>query len=398
LSDSKARAFTFGERTWLTLGSRPVAAKTGTTNDYRDAWTIGYTPSIVTGVWVGNNDNSEMKRGAAGGEVAAPIWHDFMKRILGDTPVEQFRKPEIKKTGKPVLDGEMAINSIIKIDKATGKLATDHTPESFIEEIKFTQNHSILYYVDKDDPLGKEPKNPDKDPQFELWEERVLSWAAATSTSTIEPPTEYDNVHLPENIPTFEILSPRSNETITQAFLVARVKASAPRGINHVEYYIDDSLVFSNYSYPFSLEKQINFLSNGFHNLKIKVCDDVDNCAEQSIEFNLILDNEPQSSDIDASLIEPANGLAVNRIDFPLTIKFSVTNPEQIAKINVLLKPQDSDSPKIVAIAQPVESTTVSTTWKQLSDSGTYDLYAEAHGWNNQFKKTNSISITINNQ
>ncbi|MCX6795992.1 MAG: transglycosylase domain-containing protein, partial [Candidatus Falkowbacteria bacterium] len=56
LSDNSARAFIFGEKNYLTLDNRPVAAKTGTTNDYHDAWTIGYTPSIVTGVWVGNSD------------------------------------------------------------------------------------------------------------------------------------------------------------------------------------------------------------------------------------------------------------------------------------------------------------------------------------------------------
>src|SRR3989339_246449 len=106
LSDNAARAYAFGERNWLTLSDRPVAAKTGTTNDYRDAWTIGYTPSIVTGVWVGNNNNSQMKKGAAGGVVAAPIWHNYMKKVLGNTPIEGVKKIEIEKTGKPVLDGE----------------------------------------------------------------------------------------------------------------------------------------------------------------------------------------------------------------------------------------------------------------------------------------------------
>jgi len=129
LSDNSSRAYAFGASNWLTLGSRPVAAKTGTTNDYRDAWTIGYTPSIVTGVWVGNFDNTKMKRGAAGGVVAAPIWHDFMERVLGDTPIENFKTPDIKKTGKAILDGEIGTAQVIKIDKISGLLATEHTPE-----------------------------------------------------------------------------------------------------------------------------------------------------------------------------------------------------------------------------------------------------------------------------
>ncbi|MBI4458104.1 transglycosylase domain-containing protein, partial [Candidatus Uhrbacteria bacterium] len=61
MSDNAARAFIFGEQNYLTLGDRPVAAKTGTTNDYKDAWAIGYTPSLVTGVWVGNAKGTAMK-------------------------------------------------------------------------------------------------------------------------------------------------------------------------------------------------------------------------------------------------------------------------------------------------------------------------------------------------
>ena len=81
LSDNGSRAYIFGEANRLTLGDRPVAAKTGTTNDYHDAWTMGFTPQIATGVWVGNNNNTEMKAGADGSVVAAPIWQSFMKFV-----------------------------------------------------------------------------------------------------------------------------------------------------------------------------------------------------------------------------------------------------------------------------------------------------------------------------
>lgn len=91
LSDNEARKDTFGERNWLTLG-RPAAAKTGTTNDFKDAWTIGYTPELVTGVWVGNNDGTPMN-GLYGSQAAAPIWHGFMQRALAGTEVKQFEKP-----------------------------------------------------------------------------------------------------------------------------------------------------------------------------------------------------------------------------------------------------------------------------------------------------------------
>lgn len=92
LSDNGARVAIFGEQNWLTLGGRPVAAKTGTTNDFKDAWTIGYTPDIVTGIWVGNNDGSPMS-GLYGSVAAAPIWHGFMSKALAGTEVKQFTRP-----------------------------------------------------------------------------------------------------------------------------------------------------------------------------------------------------------------------------------------------------------------------------------------------------------------
>jgi 1A family penicillin-binding protein len=91
LSDNKARTEEFGANSPLKL-SRPAAAKTGTTNDFRDNWTVGYTPSVATAVWVGNNDHSAMENvdGITG---AAPIWHDYMEMALNGTPVEQFTLP-----------------------------------------------------------------------------------------------------------------------------------------------------------------------------------------------------------------------------------------------------------------------------------------------------------------
>lgn len=91
LSDNVARADTFGSSLTLS-GSRPAAVKTGTTEDYRDALTIGYTPSVTVGVWIGNNDNSPMSR-VAGSAGAAPIWRSVMNQVLSGTPKEQFTVP-----------------------------------------------------------------------------------------------------------------------------------------------------------------------------------------------------------------------------------------------------------------------------------------------------------------
>ena len=94
LSDNDARAPIFGKNSIMYFENYQVAAKTGTTNDYRDGWIIGYTPSIVAGVWAGNNDNTQMNK-EPGMVVAGPIWRAFMDKILLKYPNENFPKPEI---------------------------------------------------------------------------------------------------------------------------------------------------------------------------------------------------------------------------------------------------------------------------------------------------------------
>lgn len=91
LADNAARTPAFGANSPLKL-SRPAAAKTGTTNDYRDNWTMGYTPDLVVGVWVGNADNSPMK-GTTGLTGAAPIWHAFLEKALEGQPPQDFERP-----------------------------------------------------------------------------------------------------------------------------------------------------------------------------------------------------------------------------------------------------------------------------------------------------------------
>lgn len=91
LSDNDARALSFGPDSALEL-SRPAAVKTGTTDDFRDNWTIGYTPDLVVGVWVGNPNNTPMQD-VSGVTGAAPLWHNVMERVLANTPPQDFVVP-----------------------------------------------------------------------------------------------------------------------------------------------------------------------------------------------------------------------------------------------------------------------------------------------------------------
>jgi membrane peptidoglycan carboxypeptidase len=91
LGDNMARASTFGEGSPLHL-SRPAAAKTGTTTDWRDNWAVGYTPDLVVGVWAGNANNEPMHH-VSGVTGAAPIWHDVMEELLKGRPAQEFKQP-----------------------------------------------------------------------------------------------------------------------------------------------------------------------------------------------------------------------------------------------------------------------------------------------------------------
>ncbi len=95
LLDNNARVDAFGSSSVLNIPGKTVSVKTGTTDEKRDNWTIGYTPSFVVGVWVGNNDNSPMNPAIASGVTgASPIWNKIMKEALNDKKDEQFEKPE----------------------------------------------------------------------------------------------------------------------------------------------------------------------------------------------------------------------------------------------------------------------------------------------------------------
>lgn len=94
LSDNSARELAFGSNSELKVGDQVVSVKTGTTNDYRDNWTIGYTPSTLVAVWVGNNDNTPMSGVVSGVTGAAPIWHDIMLQLIKDKPKEFQQKPD----------------------------------------------------------------------------------------------------------------------------------------------------------------------------------------------------------------------------------------------------------------------------------------------------------------
>ncbi len=289
MSDNQARSLVFSAaaRNYLTLPDRPVAAKTGTTNNFNDAWTVGFTPNLATVVWVGNSDGKEMSRGADGSVVAAPIWGGYMKQVMKSMPVERFKAPEAATTDKPALLGT-AIMQKVRVVKTSGYLATDLTPPELVEERTFYAPHEILHYIDKDDPTGASPNNPASDPQYENWERAVQLWVSkSTSTQFGPPPTETDVQHTPEMQPVVSILTPANEESVSNRVLGVQVSATTPRTIQQYEVFLNGQTIGNANGANFSVILPQDLVA-GRHTLTITAIDDIGNKGEASVAINYL--------------------------------------------------------------------------------------------------------------
>lgn len=156
LSDNQARMAVFGPNNAFNIKDQTVAGKTGTTQDFRDAWTVGYTPSIAVGVWAGNNDNSPMRSGADGTYVAGPIWKNYMTKVLENKPREEFIAYQPVESETPMISGYSKIaQEKIYINTKSGKEISESKknktdPEKIKEETRVLDNHSILHYLNQD--------------------------------------------------------------------------------------------------------------------------------------------------------------------------------------------------------------------------------------------------------
>ncbi|HVZ58673.1 MAG TPA: transglycosylase domain-containing protein, partial [Patescibacteria group bacterium] len=166
LLDNNARLEEFGSNSALRIPGKTVAAKTGTTDEKRDNWTYGYTPSIVVGTWVGNNDNSPMNQALASGITgAAPIWHDLMVMALKGKPDEQFKQPS---------------NVIaLQIDPLAGGLPRDGQPsrsEYFIKGTEPTTVSPIYQNENGKDYWVFTEKDPVSTDGVNRWQQGIDAW------------------------------------------------------------------------------------------------------------------------------------------------------------------------------------------------------------------------------
>ena len=327
LSDDNARAYIFGTGSNLTLPGRPAAAKTGTTNDAKDGWTVGYTPQLATAVWAGNTDGSVMSSNSGGYTVASPVWREYMKKAHADLPVEYFGSATIPITGKDILDGIIPSQTIV-IDTASGKLATDLTPESYREEKVCGEYHNILSYVNTSDPLGAAPSNPEAvNSAWTNWESAVETWITSqneqitageiegTIIKNCEIPEEEDDVHVAANIPTIKIKEPDNNNKINRTFDLA-VRASSRRGISRLEVLIDDRAVHTSTNRSDLTITLPSWVEPGEHTLTVAAYDDVDNMASDSVSVEVDTDVISHSF----SITNPFNNQVIVNDGNPYTI------------------------------------------------------------------------------
>lgn len=391
LSDDSARAYIFGAGGKLTLPGRPVAAKTGTTNDYHDAWALGYTPSLVCGVWVGNADNAAMKSGADGSIIAAPIWNYYMANALKDTAAESFTKPAPVVTGKAVLDGQVMSGKEIKIDSMSGKLATAYTPAATAKTITTGEIHDILYYVNKDDPRGAQPDNPADDPQYSAWEAGVRAWAIKQGMNPdgfSSIPTSYDDIHLSEDQPILNILSPSNKAVIKDSSMAVNISGSAKRGVSRTEYYIDGALAGAENGLSQAKNLDLSDWESGWHTLTVSLKDDLQNTASKSVDFNLVISGYLPK----INFLSPSDNATVKK--FPLVLKGELINLQKIKQVDFYYRLATGTAETFIGSINPTADT-FNYSWKKSPGAGDYIIASYIFNYSGKKYAGDQLNISI---
>ena len=270
LSDPYARSTIFGSRYF---GDKKVAIKTGTTNNSRDAWIVGYTPDLSVSAWMGNNNNTPMVQKASA-LIVAPMWKKFMDYALEQLPDDNFEQPE----------------------------PTDQNLKTYLRGVwqgPGNEIHSELYWIDKNDTTGDAPTNPAADGLFRNFEFGVSGWAGSPQgaaafqnqiNSTV--PTTTINTGNQNNTPVvgFQISSPAKNSAVQRNSRVGVAVSNLPANASLVNFYINNVLIGSATQAPFSysfIPADVKDIQDE-DTLKAVVTDLLGNHQESSVDFSVI--------------------------------------------------------------------------------------------------------------
>jgi hypothetical protein len=323
-----------------------------------------------------------------------------MKKVLIKSSPEKFNPPESIEANKPVLRGELPGETILKIDQASNKLATDLTPASQIIEKKFKQYHSILHYINKDNPLGPMPENPTDDPQYSRWEDGIKNWLTKLAEKSPEnltlAPTEYDDLHIPINQPKINIISPLSGTLVSEEILEIKVDASAPRDLAKITCAIDNVtagiiLIRKDSSDQKNFNCNLNLagLASGEHKITATAYDDIDNF--KSAEIWIIVGQVFEQKII---WLDHRSGEIFEKNDFP--IKLSILTPiVQIKTIRFFSKDVSTTKISLLGtIFDPETGSEINFNWEQ-SEKGAYSVWPEIITADNQTILGSEIEIEI---
>ena len=410
ISDNNERSFAFGVNNYLNLGTTPSAAKTGTTNDFKDAWTIGYTPEIVTGVWVGNNDNKKMSEAPAS-DIAAPIWNQFMKFATESLPKTGFTAPVYTVQENKMLNGNYVNYKEVKIDEITGKLATEFTPEDLIKEVKYLDIHSILHYINKNDLTKKVIENPENDPQYTNWEKAISDWIQEliekedkteyektiisnlieSQDEDIEirtdiPPTEYDDVHTKNAVSNVDIKNLNNNSIFNNYIVPINIDFSVQGVFEKIQYIIDDVVVYETKIPNKEILLELLNINQGAHTLTVKVFDEYLNRDSDSITFTMNAKEDKIEWQNDSYT-------EINTWD-DLELNLFIQNINNISNIKFYYQ-TSNNSKKLLSLLTSVKENNIKVNFQPTS-SGYYKINAEIQKNSGEVISTETLNIRAN--
>lgn len=215
-----------------------------------------------------------------------------MDKVLVNYPVEQFPKYEKEDAGKPVLNGDTGKQDNVKVCEIPGKkneycLASDACPDSLVEKKDFSDIHTILYYVNKDDPRGDPPKDPSSDPQFKNWEKGVLDWAKKNGGKNNNNPAPTDECIKDD----FSKLKPDISVSVSgdlASGLSISADIDSPFGIDKVTFSVNGDVKASMNSKPYKTSYDTSGNSAGDKlEIEADIKDDNGNTASDSTSVTL---------------------------------------------------------------------------------------------------------------
>ncbi len=297
LSDDGARSAVFGFGSLLNIPGHQVAVKTGTTDDKRDNYAIGFTPSIVAGAWVGNNNNEEMNPNIASGITGAtPIWNRFMKEYLADKPDEKFEAPSSVKK--------------IEIDQLTGLLPQEGFPtrqEWFLEQTQPTARSDWYQRIEICKIDGRIANQGCKDAdetdtktfikikaELPEWQTSVDSWVKENyDEETYFPPQmrsrlEFDGDEVEnKNDVNVEIIELENGDKVYLNFRL-NVEVSAYEDVEVVRIYMDGNKVTNDKSAPYGFNFELDASGIGMHEFEAVAEDEDGNKGSKKVQLEVI--------------------------------------------------------------------------------------------------------------